>query len=1507
MMQFATETEKLRSTVAFLYSFLVPLSGGSFVLLGWDLLRLYWASQRNACGYEAPEADASTSLISRKPEHQITEHASSYPQLEWRVLCESSQQDCEQVVKKVFGKELLKSYAELLTIILCIVLELSLQRAVNRTQEEAPWILSSQIFWFSLLVSSLCRIVSLHRGGKSFITFQKLRALNFLLFGFIFCVKVLHFTLVFLRSQVKSLEGKYVTGGTFLAGVLSILALSSQQSFGLTDPPLNQNDAPPAPEGSSSIFHSLTFSWLDGLIFRRSQKQLRFQDIFDLQPKYRTLPVIKRYSDRSHGCTSLIKRLTAFCWKSIIMQCTWSLAGAIASFMPTLQMKKILEYIENPSGSNIRVAWVCVFVMIVSKIIAALCESQAVYLGARVCFQLKSIITAEISRKALKQSLFSSESKTRCGATNGEVINLVAIDSTAVSELCGSLHYLVQAGIMTTVAISLLYQMLGWSAFVGVSVIIILLPFNVKIATLMQTYQSEALAMTDKKTNAISAMLGSIKNVKFLCWENHFQELIMGFRSSECSFLTKKLFCWATLHLVWFLTPTLVTAATFGASIYLQKQKITVASAYTALTLFALLRNPLTQLATMLGTIIQTTVSIQRIEKFLNRSNTKKHEILKDSFTEMGFRNASLTWNRFDTGFMLKNLTIDFELHKLNVIIGPSGSGKSSVLLALLGELDLIEGSIRVPRGYMHDDRCSFAFCSQTPWITNATVKENIVFSSQFNTKRYQEVLHACGLEEDILEMQEGDETVVGDKGMTLSGGQRQRLALARAVYSGAEHLLLDDCLSAVDPGMAVWIFQKCIMGPLMKGKTCILATHNIALVQKHADMIILLDNGRVSKIGKARDFNFDSEFDYSKPSKLEKAEMKPNKKPKKEMILQPDTGFSREEHKEDGSIKIEVYNWLVKHLGGWRTITAFTMLLCLTHGIEMTQNLWIKIWCSSGDGANEHYKSSIYYLSTYAAIGLFHASVTTLIMLKFLCIGLEASSKVFAEILNRVLHAKMTFFDFTPAGRILNRITRDFEILEQELMVLLLQLLFAITSLGAILLLISVIATKFLIFAFLLGIIYAVMITSYIPAFRDLKRYEGITRSPIFEQFSELLSGFVTIRGFGKEKSCMGQLFRKLDLNNRPAYYVSVVQLWLCLRVEVLGSLVLGATATLSLLNAKELGAGLAGLALTYAMPFSQSALWTATVSSNVEIKMTSVERIKEYTEIDCEDTKAGALINTQWSGGAEISFDHVYVRYAPHLPDVLKNVSFTLLPNSKVAIVGRTGSGKSTVMMSLFRLIELTNGTIRIGGIDIASLNLQTLRRELTVIPQDPSLFSGTIKSNIDPFGRYSDQELTHFARRIGLFSGTDDVRTFNSLGSLVSEGGENMSQGQRQLLCLARALLQKSKILILDEATASIDHETDATIQQVVRDFSSGGIVITVAHRMSTIIDYDQVIVLDSGIVKENNHPYLLLKQNGAFHQMCKESGEYERLEDAAKKAYQKGLSQARSAPRNSESKC
>ncbi|CUS24594.1 LAQU0S17e02586g1_1 [Lachancea quebecensis] len=1504
-MQITGGIAKLHSIVVFLYSLLSPLSFGGFAFIGWYLLRLYQGSRRSSCGYGTLETDVSTPLLGGNFEHEVAENASDYPVLEWNVLCNSSQLDCQQVIKRVPRKEILKCYAELVVIVLCIALEESFQKTANETPEEAQKIPSSRLFWFTLLVSSCCRIVSFHRGGKLLKTLKNLRALSFLSYGYIFCVKVLHFTSIFLNSRLKSLEGTYVAGGASLAGVLVVIGLSSQNSFKPTVLPIGRQDAPPSPEESCSIFQSLTFSWLDSLIFRYSQKQLRIQDIYDLQSKYHTPSVIQRYSDRSHRSKTLMRRLIEFCWKSIIIQCSWSLAGALASFMPTLQMKKILEYMEDPRNSSNRVAWVYVFLMVASKILAALCESQAVFLGARVCFQLKSITISEISRKALQQSLFSLVSETEPTATSGEIINLVAIDSTAVSELCGSLHYLVQAGIMTTVAISLLYQMLGWSAFVGVSAIVVLLPFNVKIATLMQRYQSKALNMTDKKTNTINVMLSSIKNVKFLCWEDRFQDIIMGFRTSECSFLMKKLFCWATLHLVWFLTPTLVTATTFGASIYLQKQEITVASAYTALTLFALLRNPLTQLATMLGTIVQTMVSAKRIEKFLNRTNTRKHEILIQTVAEIGFQNATLAWNRFGTGFKLEDLNIDFKLHKLNVIIGPSGSGKSSILLALLGELDLIKGSIKVPRSHKYDTRCSFAYCSQTPWITNTTLKENIIFSSYFDPERYQKTLHVCGLEDDLSEMQDGDETIVGDKGMSLSGGQRQRLALARAVYSDAEHLLLDDCLSAVDPGMAVWIFKKCMLGPLMEGRTCILATHNIALVQRHADMIVLLEEGRVSKVGNATGFSSDCHFNSSQPSKIETTELDPAKKPKKKMISESDAELNREEHKEDGSIKIEVYDWLVRHLGGWKVMILFTLLLCLSHGIEMGQTLWIKFWCSPKDGEERHYRSPTYYLCIYAAIGLLHASVTTIIMLKFLSTGLEASSKIFEEILNRVLHARMSFFDFTPTGRILSRITKDFETLEQELMILLLQLLFAITSLGAILLMISAIATKFLFFAFVLGSVYAVVIMFYVPVFRDLKRYEGITRSPIFEQFSELLSGFVTIRGFGKERNSMEELFKKLDLNNRPTYYVSVVQLWLGFRVEVLGSLVLGATATLSLLNAKELGAGLAGLALTYAMPFSQSALWTATVSSNVEIQMTSAERIKEYTEIDCEDTEIGVVANPQWSHNSEIRFDHVYVRYAPHLPDILKNVSFTISPNSKVAIVGRTGSGKSTIMMSLFRLVELEGGAIQIGDRDIASLNLRTLRKELTVIPQDPSLFSGTIKSNIDPFDLYSSQELTLFAERIGLFKETESERSLNSLDSLVSEGGENMSQGQRQLLCLARALLQNPKILVLDEATASIDHETDAIIQQVVRDFSVGGIVITVAHRISTIIDYDQVIVLDSGVVKENNHPYLLLQErNGAFHKMCKESGVYEDLERAAKKAYQTSCKKTRPTPYNPE---
>ncbi|SCW01463.1 LAFE_0E00166g1_1 [Lachancea fermentati] len=1448
----------------------VPLAIFDAFLLAWCLVKSLFEKILSTVG--KTESETTPLLVQRQFSETSNTHLAK--------LARISEAEKELYSKIVPKQEIFKALFELLFLIFFISLNESLQLQSIALSNFAESLFGDRILLSVLLLLLIYRMVlTCKRDYSSFLLV--LRASSFTSYAFLFSSKVLQVTSLYLNYKIGSGEGIKTLKQLILAALLFTTALIS-----LVNPLVlkSQNGITScvSSEEKLSIFDYLTFSWLDSMIFKHVNVPLSLENISKLPLSDQSLFIINDFF-KVNGHGHLAKLIKLF-WKKLLLQCTWSFIGALITFVPALEMRNILNYIDDPENSTRRFASVFVVAMCISKIVAAVCETQAMHIGNRISMQLKTLLTTEVFNKVLNKSLLSSGNAADVSSSDGDVQNLLAVDISAVSQFSLSLHTLVQSFTMSLVALLLLYRLLSWSALIGVSTMVVLFPLNIKIAKMMKDYQSAALKYTDKKTNTINEVLGSIKNVKYLSWEIHFQKLILNLRRKEVSLLVKKLYCWTGIHFLFFVAPTLVTALTFSLSVFVQKEKISIPCAFTTLSLFAILRAPINQLATILGSFVQIRVSFHRIETFLNSSEAKNYGKLGQSYSNFKFANSSFIWNHEKSGFKLQNLNFSFKQNALNIITGPSGSGKTSLLLSILGELELVEGVLYVPNDTLH--QTVYAYCSQTPWIVNTTLRDNILFFNSYHEDKYLKVISCCGLDRDICELEAGDQTIVGNNGMNLSGGQKQRVALARAIYSDSKYVILDDCLSAVDPGMVSWIFEKCLKGDLMNNRTCIMATHNNSLINHHTGFLIKMCNGKA--VVEDKMYNPGKE-PQAHPKKFSQKFEEPCK-PCHSRSLNPEATNLREESKTTRSMNHTVYLWLIQYIGGTRIILFFTVMFFFVNAIDIFQNIWIKDWINAAEKENEYTRITEFYMGTFLLVGVLNACMVSIIMFCFLYRGLIAMSGVYQELLKSVLYAKMQFFDVTPVGRIINRFTKDFQILEQDQLVTLLLLIYSSTCFASIITLISIVTPKALIFSILLAIAYASVVLLYIPVFRDLKRYESITRSPLFEQLSEALSGFTTIRSYCKQEEFLSKFIFRIDQNNIPFLHLAVVQQWLCLRIEVLSSFVLGACGAFCVSNAKEIGAGLAGVCLNLAMPFSLNALWIATVSSNFEVNMISAERIKEYTEIHSELGEQTINLPHDWHSNGKIEFKNVFMRYAPNQSDVLKNVTFEVHPNSRVAIVGRTGSGKSTILNLLCRFIEPTKGQVKIGNVNIQNIKLDVLRKALTIVPQDPILFSGSIRSNIDPFMKHSDVELKTLVRKFNLvYTGfCEDYHEF--INTYVEDRGKNLSQGQRQIICLMRAFLKRPNILILDEATASIDNNTEVAIQEALQEFSTDNITITIAHRMRTIIDYDEIVVLDSGIIKQIGHPYVLLKQkSGLFYEMCMESGELNFLESISKQAY------------------
>lgn len=1366
----------------------------------------------------------------------------------------------------------------------------------------------------------------------------------------------------------------------------------------------------PSPENKSSLWSFATYSWIDSMIWRARHGALEMADIWGLRQDDYALHVLKSF-EVSKLMARFTRKLFGHFKLLFAVQAFWAIVQSILVFIPTILLKKILEYVGDQTTTSKSVAWCLVLLMPATKILDSFTSGFSLFMGRRVCVRMRAIIIGEVYAKALRRKITVQEanqgseadphpdvpaekdSNEGGGSELGAIINLMAIDAFKVSEICGYLHFFVGALLMLSICIVLLYNLLGWPALVGAGCIVVLFPLNYLCSSFIAKRQKIMLGATDKRIQKMNETFSSIRIIKFFAWEDNFFNEIMKIRHEELYHLKVRCVLWGLQSIIFFILPTLITVISFYCYTMILGKQLTAPIAFTALSFFTLLRSPLDQLADMTAIVIQSKVSLDRISDFLEEDETSKYEQLGEKRDEnsplVGFQNASFAWNSTsETDFKLRDLDITFAPGKLNVVIGPTGSGKTSLLMALLGEMELLSGKVFLPGIIPRNDLIidpntglteSVAYCSQSAWLLNDTIRNNITFSAPFNQERYDRVVEMCGLSRDLQILAAGDQTEIGEKGIALSGGQKQRVSLARALYSNSRHVLLDDCLSAVDSHTALWIYENCVAGPLMANRTCILVSHNVALTVSKAEWVVVMENGRVKVQGVPEDLLSSGDLgddDLVKSSVIssrtqsttnlkslesKNADMKAKaaaveaklqdltNNENDDEAIKTDGKLVEEESKSEGVVGYDVYAGYVKEFGGWPTWMLILFVFTAAQLMYITQSWWLKKWSQEGravvssmmevaglnDSSNSILKTTagnlgmvfgvftstyakingaaetmrakhgtMYYIIWYGVLGVTYVSMATMRTFVSLFSGLRASNRIFKRVVTRILRARLRFFDKTPLGRIMNRFSKDIESVDQELTPFAEGTFTCIVACFSTLCLITVITPGFLFFAVIISYFYYLVGSFYIALSRELKRYDSITKSPIHQHFSESLTGVATIRAYGVESRFMKQNLAAIDNNNRPFFYMWVANRWLALRIDTVGCCVMLFAGVFVLLSIGKIDAGLAGLSLSFAISFSEDALWIVRLYANVEMNMNSVERLQEFLSVDQEppaevpETKP----RESWPENGVIDFDDVSLRYAPHLPRVIRNVSFHVDKCNKIGVVGRTGAGKSTIITAFFRFLDPETGSIKIDGVDICKIGLRDLRQAITIIPQDPTLFTGTVRSNLDPFHEYTDEEIYAALVRVNLISReemngarndtNENKNKFLDLDSPVSEGGNNMSQGQRQLTCLARSLLKSPKVILLDEATASIDYQSDAMIQNTIREEFAGSTILTIAHRLRSIIDYDKILVMDAGKVVEYDDPYALIaNKESLFYSMCENSGELDALSKLAKESFVK----------------
>ncbi|CAG8620597.1 18107_t:CDS:10 [Acaulospora morrowiae] len=868
----------------------------------------------------------------------------------------------------------------------------------------------------------------------------------------------------------------------------------------------------------------------------------------------------------------------------------------------------------------------------------------------------------------------------------------------------------------------------------------------------------------------------------------------------------------------------------------------------------------------------------------------------------------------------LRNINITIPRGALVAVVGPVGSGKTSLLSALVGEMKKISGEITFGG--------SVGYCPQTAWIQNATLRNNVIFGLPFDEERYRQIIKDCCLEPDLEILPSGDQTEIGEKGINLSGGQKQRVNIARSVYYNADIVLLDDPLSAVDAHVGNSLFENCICGSL-KSKTRILVTHKLGILQ-NVDYIIYMEDGEVAEQGTYEELmkdgkgfyklineygEGDEDEDEAKAEEIEdSSEKKTDVKDKK--IVLAGKGLMTTEERSTGAVNNKVYISYLRAAGGLILVPTVFVILVGMQGSNIGNTLWLSYWSS-----DQFHLSYGAYIGIYCLWGVSSAVFSLISGVVFSVSGVRAAMKLHDNAIRRVLRAPTSFFDTTPLGRIINRFSKDVDTCDNLLSESYRMFMNTLAVVIGTFILISVVFPWFIIPLVPLVIFYYIAASYYRATNRELKRLDSILRSSLYAHFSESLTGLPTIRAYREQERFIKDNEKLIDQENRAYFLTICIQRWLGLRLETIANLLIFFASLFSVIERTSVHPTIAGFVLSYALQVTGVFNWCVRQAAEVEANMNAVERLVYYSEeleMEAELVIPDNRPPQEWPTKGEIHIKNLVVQYGPKNPPVLHGISLDIQAAEKIGIVGRTGCGKSTLATSFFRFVEPTSGSIELDGIDISTIGLRDLRSKITIIPQDPVLFNGTLRSNLDPFNDHDDLSIWNALKGANLVqesqfinSAVDPEKTVLeisesttvdatqkrqvlNLDTQVEENGNNFSQGQRQLIALARALIRHSKLIILDEATASVDFRTDHLIQTTIRESFNESTVITIAHRLRTVADYDKILLMDAGNVIEFDAPYTLMQNpDSAFRKMCEESGELPELMEIARQKFEDGV--------------
>uniref|UniRef100_A0A8C7RTA5 ATP-binding cassette, sub-family C (CFTR/MRP), member 9 n=1 Tax=Oncorhynchus mykiss TaxID=8022 RepID=A0A8C7RTA5_ONCMY len=1311
-----------------------------------------------------------------------------------------------------------------------------------------------------------------------------------------------------------------------------------------------------------NLLSKATYWWMNPLIIGAHKRPIELKKIGKLPIAMRALTNYLKLKDayedqRVKKAPSIWRSMYRAFGRPILLSSTFRYLADLLGFAGPLCIYGIVEHLNKKPAStaplfptlSLSQPPLLAVLLFLALVLQRTFLQASYYVTIETGINLRGALLAMIYNKILR---LSTSNMSMGEMTLGQINNLVAIETNQLMWFLFLCPNLWAMPVQIVMGVILLYYLLGTSALIGASVIVLLAPVQYLIATKLADTQKSTLDQSTERLKKTTEILKGIKLLKLYAWENIFCDSVEDTRGKELTSL--RTFALYTSMSIFMnaAIPIAAVLVTFVSHALINKSKPSSSEAFAALALFHILVTPLFLLSTVVRFAVKAMVSVQKLGEFLQSDEIgddswrngdmsvsleacKKHpgttkainrkqpllyqmdnyeqparRPLRPNETEdvaVKVNGGFFTWgSNLST---LSDINICIPTGQLTMIVGQVGCGKSSLLLAMLGEMQTLSGKVYWSNCFETDgsfeetrskNRYSVGYATQKSWLLNATVEDNITFGSPFNKQRYKTVIDACSLQPDVDLLPFGDQTEIGERGINLSGGQRQRICVARALYQNTNIVFLDDPFSALDIHLSDHLMQEGILKFLQDDKrTVVLVTHKLQYLI-HADWIIAMKDGSVLREGTLKDIQThdvelyehwktlmnrqdqelekDTEIDNCQTALERKTLRRAFYSREAKNQVDDDEEEEEEEEEEDDNMSTTTSRrskipwrvcWQYLSSGGFLMVFLMVFSKLLKHSVMVAIDYWLAEWTANGDGPAglpDSYYVPVFIILCGAGIAL---CLITSLTVEFL--GLSAATNLHHNLLNKIIHAPIRFFDVTPLGQILNRFSADTNIIDQHIPPTLESLtrstLLCLSAIGVI----AFVTPSFLIALIPLAVSFYFIQKYFRVASKDLQDLDDSTQLPLLCHFSETAEGLTTIRAFRHESRFKQKMLELTDTNNTAYLFLSAANRWLEVRTDYLGAVIVLTAAVASIWSSgKNLPSSMVGLGLTYALTVTNYLNWVVRNLADLEVQMAAVKKVNSFLSTESENYE-GSMDTTQvpedWPQHGEIKIQDLCVRYDPLLKPVLKHVNAYINPGQKVGICGRTGSGKSSLSLAFFNMVDVFEGRIIIDGIDICKLPLQTLRSRLSIILQDPVLFSGSIRFNLDPERTCTDDrlwealEIAQLKNMVKALSG--------GLDAVVTEGGENFSVGQRQLFCLARAFVRKSSILIMDEATASIDMATENVLQKVVMTAFADRTVVTIAHLVSSILEAEQVLVFSAGqLVECDSAVNLLAQQDSLF---------------------------------------